>query len=1101
MKKRIKNKVFLPWVLCICLLFWCSIPVSASSWIDRDSSGIYESEIESGLAEEEVDENAGNGAEDEGDNWFVNIGNTMITALPIMIGDGLFGILKALGVSLDSVIYGRLVSSSNLFSFGLESGNVYGIVAAAIYGIIRGITLLGSMLIFMWRVAESSWKRGQIAAGELKDACASFLLTALLLLLMPNILDVFLFLRDNILYLVATEGSKTLFGDSSISIIGVLREAASGGFVNAVMYVAAVVLNLFFLANYGLIALSMIVYFILFPFVVLKSYWDRQVLSGWTWDMISCTIVPVIDATLLMIPVFIGVYANTLHIENKLALSVLQVVICWNIMKARELARGILGVRMNVLERSGIGASAFLAMHAMKGAKNAIGEWKQDRKNASEDEQNAKMESDLDKLDAEEAWRAQQDTKIPDMQIPLADEDYLNQKFSSGQAEKQDQADGMEEAKRAEDFKSYDDGSPFGKQQTYADAMDAMNQAARLDTDMDPGASLSDVEKKLAGLQKKRKQLEGAYADTENQLNGTQVDEKREDTLNDLANQIDENEREQEKLIHQREKLRARKEAEDLLEDPVNLQKELKENKENQEELLTQRQALLRERTSLQKKQDQLTSESDGYKNFGEQISKTDGAIREIDGQMESLVGREQMITRALKAQTNGLRDRQAYNLSERVKAQQVMDETQDRISRETRSLKAFDAKGGASTPQQQALRSQILGNIDAQKQKQSAARKRLAALSVEDARIAEKLAEIDPSINQYKLGDLQSAKSAQQVRRAEAQAKISMLQAEISGLDPSNMDQKMDIAEKKQKILRLTAQASDAALEVARLDQMMNAMKGTASLSRQKIGASGNISLEYDQKRRAVLERYATIDNFEEPQFSDISREKRAGLLRERALRSRRQAWIKGTGRVVGAAAGAAAGFWFGPSGMVVGSMAGSGAASAVVDVGFQAAASVGKVKQRLKTPPDLSIRVASDLHGSGAEEQKEVLMRITENLRDSLQSDQYETAFTKELIHVDLIDRKRTELLRQYHINNGDDYAKALPNLRKQMNGMAVAGICDAQKRVLETCAGKEYVSLSDQAKDRIIQKVVKETSPDLPELIDSLYLPDRFDPKWLR
>ena len=247
MRKRIKNKLSrLILFLLVFVFFTASTSICVeASWVDRDGSGIYEGEIDGGI-DEDVDEEAGDGIEDEGSNWIMSMITGIITALPIAIGDALFHILDALGASLDNIIYGRLVSSSSYFTFGLENGNFYGIISAAIYNVLRGVMLLGCMVIFMAKVAESSWRRGQFTMGSLKEAFSSLLITILLLVLMPYFVDVGLFLRDNVLYLVASEGSRALFGTSSTSIIGVLRDVAADGIVNAFMYAAAVVLNVYF---------------------------------------------------------------------------------------------------------------------------------------------------------------------------------------------------------------------------------------------------------------------------------------------------------------------------------------------------------------------------------------------------------------------------------------------------------------------------------------------------------------------------------------------------------------------------------------------------------------------------------------------------------------------------------------------------------------------------------------------------------------------------------------------------------------------------------------------------------------------------------------
>ena len=288
----------------------------SSQWVDRDKSRIYDGSINSMIDSDE--EEADEPEQDSGMKWFVDVINAILTFIPIQIANALYSLLNMLGASLDNLIYGRLVSDVALFTFGLENGNVYGIIGSIIYNILRGISLLGCMTVFMANVSISSWKQGHVAWDKLKESITIFLTAALLLVMMPYFLDVGLFVRDNVLYILANEAGKTLFGDSSTSIIAILRDAADESFLNSIMYLGSVILNIYFMLSYVGVALAMLIDFILFPFVIIKSFFDdRQALSNWVWEMVSCALVPIIDATLIMVPVYIGVFASRVGLSGK----------------------------------------------------------------------------------------------------------------------------------------------------------------------------------------------------------------------------------------------------------------------------------------------------------------------------------------------------------------------------------------------------------------------------------------------------------------------------------------------------------------------------------------------------------------------------------------------------------------------------------------------------------------------------------------------------------------------------------------------------------------------------------------------------------------
>ena len=150
----------------------------SSQWVDRDKSGIYDGSINSMIDSDE--EEADEPEQDSGMKWFVDVINAILTFIPIQIANALYSLLNMLGASLDNLIYGRLVSDVALFTFGLENGNVYGIIGSIIYNILRGISLLGCMTVFMANVSISSWKQGHVAWDKLKESITIFLTAALL---------------------------------------------------------------------------------------------------------------------------------------------------------------------------------------------------------------------------------------------------------------------------------------------------------------------------------------------------------------------------------------------------------------------------------------------------------------------------------------------------------------------------------------------------------------------------------------------------------------------------------------------------------------------------------------------------------------------------------------------------------------------------------------------------------------------------------------------------------------------------------------------------------------------------------------------------------
>lgn len=766
----------------------------SSQWVDRDKSGIYDGSINSMIDSDE--EEADEPEQDSGMKWFVDVINAILTFIPIQIANALYSLLNMLGASLDNLIYGRLVSDVALFTFGLENGNVYGIIGSIIYNILRGISLLGCMTVFMANVSISSWKQGHVAWDKLKEE-----------------------------------------------------------------------------QTYG------------------------------------------------------------------------------------------------------------------------------------------------------EAMAANQDTLD------------------------------------AEDKESID-------------------------------RALKDTDDKLAKVRDRKKELDFENAD--------------KSQYPELAAEYSDLMQEENALLAKKERLQARSDQELLKEEPANLQKAISDADSEKEQLLSDRQVKVRERNQLQAQRDLMTGDSSEYQKLGESISAKDNEIRQIDTQIQDCESRSYSASKALRAQENELRDRQAYNLGERVKAQQEYDTAAAELER-YKTASGSGAKSQKKAAEAIAKQQKIMENASS----------RMADLSVEDARINEKLQEFDPNRNQYSMSDLQRAKSAQQVRRAEAQSRIAVLNAEIGALDPSNTANKEAIEQKRQKIRQLTAITADAGLQTARLDQMISGLKenGGYSVSAGKasspMGRMGAASSEYERKRQAIMERYATIDNFEEPQFNNISHERRAELLRGRALHSRLQSTAKIRGMMIGGSLGALTGMYMGPAGMVVGGMIGNATYTPFrnLSVNWRTNKGLREAGAATRSYADspLDVKVYSDLNGKSVPEQMKVIDIVSRDFAKSLEKDgKLEQIFNDDLVNDAAMRESRKALLKKYNIKDAQGYESAVNRLRNEFSGTAKAIITEKETRMLERCAGEQYVNLSEKSKKRIMDKVIGSRDIALDNQLRTtlnVYLPKKWEDSFLR
>lgn len=373
------------------------ISVHAGGWGDPSSS-IYGDDLGEEAFKNDADPN------DQGSkpNWFVKIIGDLLAAL----GHGIFAMLSFCHANLDRLVFGRVMggSTSNVayYTFELQANNPYGAVGSLVYNIIRGVIYVLVAVMFGAKMAAAAWKRGRGASTiAAKEAVKSAAFVILALALMPNVLDLMLYLRDLLLYAIA----KGVYGNSyfsgSASIITAFRdlvteaengESAGALILNTIMYDALGVLNVVYVFVYIGVALNMTVLFIMFPIAVLKSMYDRRTFGQWLSVMLACILVPVGDTALLAIPCYLGKnFASNFGGSSSLALGLVQIGCCMMLLQARNMVKQSIGVSTGLGEGSGIHMGMMAARSAINAGIKGFSKVKNGLKSAKEDDTNAKM--------------------------------------------------------------------------------------------------------------------------------------------------------------------------------------------------------------------------------------------------------------------------------------------------------------------------------------------------------------------------------------------------------------------------------------------------------------------------------------------------------------------------------------------------------------------------------------------------------------------------------------------------------------------------------------------------------------------------------------
>lgn len=320
-------------------------------------------------------------------------------------GDILLGLEESWGMSMDSIVYGRIAhSGTNYYGFELTKGNPYGIVGAYVYNMFRLICWVMIWCIFMGQLVKGLiFGNSAKTREEAKSSLDKFIMISLFLYLIPYVVDLMIYIRDVFLYLInsmASTVSMTGSDGAAVSlekgITDIFSGMADNSWIWAVVFSASTVLALYFSYVYVGVALGMTIYFCLFPMVCVMSYTDKNLLNNWFKNVLSALLVPVIDSILLLLPVTVYnvVYGQGVHILAGL----LTLMICMMLIPTRRTVGQILGLNMG-----GIGAMAGAAMGALALARSAgamgkaIKEGREHRANARAANEEADM---LEKMGA-----------------------------------------------------------------------------------------------------------------------------------------------------------------------------------------------------------------------------------------------------------------------------------------------------------------------------------------------------------------------------------------------------------------------------------------------------------------------------------------------------------------------------------------------------------------------------------------------------------------------------------------------------------------------------------------------------------------------------
>lgn len=367
------------------------------SWIGGDGGGIYSPP--SGGMLSAAGDFSGEQSSAAKESTFVR----WINELVFDIADGINGLMSMAHLSMDKMMFGRVLGNgvataeSNwnpvaYFTFEMEAYNPYGVIGSFVYSIFRTLSVVFAVIFLAGKIVKASYAGTGKTMSDLKDTISTFIIVIGMIYLMPNILDLVFYIRDTVLYSL---GNAMVDIGGAPSIVETMRLTYYGNptIINAFMYLASDVLTIFLGVMYIGNALGMVVLFCVFPLVAIVYSLDRQSLSIWGKEILGCTLVPVIDVVLLLIPTLTGMLASSGF------LFLIQFLMCCMIVPSREMLKRILGVGAS---RGLAGAAIGGVMTGVMLARNAGRQMRDVRDKISGGIKDARLGSMHKKMDREE---------------------------------------------------------------------------------------------------------------------------------------------------------------------------------------------------------------------------------------------------------------------------------------------------------------------------------------------------------------------------------------------------------------------------------------------------------------------------------------------------------------------------------------------------------------------------------------------------------------------------------------------------------------------------------------------------------------------------
>lgn len=271
-------------------------------------------------------------------------------------------------LSMDSIVFGRLAGRSiSIGKFELYNGNPYGIVGAYGYRLIRNVIYGVLLIYYMVLLADQLIVGGAKKRAELKEVTYNLLFIFGMLQFMPVFINTFTILRDELIVLLADAWGIDNFSGLD-SVFETLGDSEDLTFATGLLSIGYFWAPIFYLGSYVSNSLLAMGFFILFPYVLLRSMKNKTLFVAWCGNFFSYVAFPFIDFLFLSVPLLMKSILRDTGFTGTTAYMVMCIMFIWAVIPTRNGIMRFLGNFVGATPSNGFAALAGMAMMAMRGA-------------------------------------------------------------------------------------------------------------------------------------------------------------------------------------------------------------------------------------------------------------------------------------------------------------------------------------------------------------------------------------------------------------------------------------------------------------------------------------------------------------------------------------------------------------------------------------------------------------------------------------------------------------------------------------------------------------------------------------------------------------